>query len=46
MSVSVAEALLSVEDLAVSVDRAGARLDLFSGLGFDLRPGQIIALTG
>jgi len=40
------EVLLSVDDLAVSVDRPAGRLDLYSGLGFDLHAGEVLALTG
>jgi ABC-type glutathione transport system ATPase component len=40
------DALLSVQDLAVSVDRPSGRLDLYSGLSFDLHAGEVIALTG
>ncbi len=43
---SSGEVLLSVEDLAVSVDRPAGRLELYSGLSFDLRAGEVIALTG
>lgn len=40
------EVVLSVVDLAVCVDRPAARLDLYSGLSFDLHAGEVIALTG
>jgi peptide/nickel transport system ATP-binding protein len=40
------DALLSVQDLAVSVDRPSGRLDLYRGLSFDLHAGEVIALTG
>ncbi len=38
--------LLSVQDLAVAVDRNVGRLDLFRGLSFDLHAGEVIAITG
>jgi peptide/nickel transport system ATP-binding protein len=38
--------LLSVQNLAVSVDRLQGRLDLYRGLSFDLHAGEVVALTG
>jgi ABC-type glutathione transport system ATPase component len=40
------EVLLSVENLSVAVDRPDGRLDLYRRLSFDLRAGEVIALTG
>lgn len=45
-AVADGEVLFSIEDLAVAVDRPAGRLDLYSGLSFELHAGEVIALTG
>lgn len=43
---SVGEALLRVEDLAVTIDRAAGQLNLYQGLTFDLNKGEVVAVIG
>jgi oligopeptide/dipeptide ABC transporter ATP-binding protein len=46
MSVSMGDTLLSVEDLHVRFDRGGQRVHAVSGLAYQLRAGQTLAIVG
>jgi len=46
MSVATGDTLLSVEDLHVRFDRGGRRVHAVSGLAYQLRAGQTLAIVG